>query len=492
MTTTRSASSCAALLLLLLAVPAAAFAPGARLAVRAPTAAAARQRHRASPLLRASAEAAPEPAAPIIAAPATEEPGATILASALNLVKTMVGSGALSLPFGIAAASDKAGAVYPAVGMVVGIGMASAYGYLQIVRACQATGASTYEEAWAKSVNAKTAPLVKWAVVITCASASLAYSIIIGETLSSLAAAAGGPAWLGRRAATLMVTVPVILPLCLLRSLASLSATSFLGTGGVVFTMGVMLKRLVDGSYAVGGPLAKTLAVAARPTFGAAGGSMLSMNSAILLSMLGTSYLGHFGAAQSYRGMKNPTVKRAGAFIGVGFFLSIAMTAFIAATGFLTFGGSSAGLVLNNYATTDPLVTSARAAIAVALITGFPLVFAGLRDGVVSMRTKLPAPVPDGPWFRTVAGLLGACVGGSLLVSDVGLVVSLTGALLGAPIIFVFPALMHLGRARKAQKAAGGGPKKVRLEDAANVLMAGLGVVLGGVGATVAVLGALK
>ena len=51
------------------------------------------------------------------------------------------------------------------------------------------------------------------------------------------------------------------------------------GTGGVVFTMGVMLKRLVDGSYAASGPLAKTLAVAARPSFGAAGGSMVSMKS---------------------------------------------------------------------------------------------------------------------------------------------------------------------------------------------------------------------
>ena len=56
--------------------------------------------------------------------------------------------------------------------------------------------------------------------------------------------------------------------------------------------------------------------------------------------------------------------------------------------GFLTFGGSSLGFVLNNYSGKDLLATVARLAIGIALITGYPFTFSALRDGIMDIMNK--------------------------------------------------------------------------------------------------------
>ena len=64
---------------------------------------------------------------------------------------------------------------------------------------------------------------------------------------------------------------------------------------------------------------------------------------------------------------------------------SIGIMALITAAGYCTFGRFCEGFILNNYSTKDPLMNSSRAAVALALICSFPLVFTGLRDGVMDL-----------------------------------------------------------------------------------------------------------
>ena len=49
--------------------------------------------------------------------------------------------------------------------------------------------------------------------------------------------------------------------------------------------------------------------------------------------------------------------------------------------GFLTFGGSADGNILNSYASSDSIIAASRVAVAVALLTSFPFNFIALRDG---------------------------------------------------------------------------------------------------------------
>lgn len=106
------------------------------------------------------------------------------------------------------------------------------------------------------------------------------------------------------------------------------------------------------------------------------------------------SYIAHYNAPQFYAELKNATIPRFNSVVGGAFFSSIIFFIFIMCVGFLTFGGSTAGFVLNNYAGGDGLATLARFAIGLALLTGYPFTFSALREGVLDLR-KVPGDEPQ-------------------------------------------------------------------------------------------------
>ena len=140
--------------------------------------------------LLAEAEAAAPPAE------APKEEGASVAASTVNLVKSIVGAGVLSLPSGIAAFADVGAALYPAMGLLVGLGAFSAYSFYSLGRLCADNDAASYGEAYSKAVGERTAFLVPFACTLTPILACLSYSIIIGDAFSALARAFGAKALL--------------------------------------------------------------------------------------------------------------------------------------------------------------------------------------------------------------------------------------------------------------------------------------------------------
>ena len=69
-----------------------------------------------------------------------------------------------------------------------------------------------------------------------------------------------------------IISAAVLLPLCLLRDLSSLSAGSVIGTCGTAYTALFMAVRCFDRSYAPGGAREQLIAPAMRPAFAAAAG----------------------------------------------------------------------------------------------------------------------------------------------------------------------------------------------------------------------------
>ena len=53
--------------------------------------------------------------------------------------------------------------------------------------------------------------------------------------------------------------------------------------------------------------------------------------------------------------------------------------------GFKTFGGHSAGFILNNYSSKDIMATLGRLAIGGGILFGYPLTFTALRDGLFEL-----------------------------------------------------------------------------------------------------------
>lgn len=192
------------------------------------------------------------------------EEGIGLAPSIVNLVKNICGAGVLSLPAGLAALSNSKGAIIPGCVMVLCMGVISAYCFVLIGRVCEMTKKPTYKGAVTEAMGETWGQVLAVATLMKTFAASLMGSIIIGDTVASLAATFGAPQFLTQRWKLLALsTASLLAPLCLLRSFAVLSYTSMLGIAGTLYTGVFMGIRLFDGSYAPGGKFFKDLIVAA-------------------------------------------------------------------------------------------------------------------------------------------------------------------------------------------------------------------------------------
>ena len=359
-----------------------------------------------------------------------------VTSGTLNLVKSIVGAGVLALPAGVAAfAEGQRLAMAPAALVMIALGAASAYSFAILGRMCGAAGVETYREAWSEIVGTKTAWIVTSCVTMTPLFACLAYSIILGDSFSSLfghllpAALPIDP----RRFFVLSIGLGVLWPLCSLKSLKALAPTSALGTGGMLYTVLFMCKRAMDGVYE-------------RPQFAGAGASPLALVNprlAVLVGMLGTAYMAHFNAPSFYAdaGKDSKTFNKV---VTNGFALSVLLNLAVMVAGFLTFGAAASGNIINNYAKTDTLANVARALFGASIAFTFPLAFAGAKDGLRQLDANLFSKKKVASERRVVALPLAIITGLALLLDDVGLVISLGGALMGSAVIYILPALMLL------------------------------------------------
>lgn len=397
-------------------------------------------------------------APPLLAPAASSEGTATIPVSTLNLVKSIVGSGVLSLPVGIAAYSSSRLGVIPALALMATIGGLSAYTFTMIGRVCEATGSATWGEAWAATVGKPTAWVPRLSVAILCFSASIQYTMVLGDTFSVLGTAAGlPPALASRTGAIALVTALGTLPLSLLPSLELLKYTSLLGIGGILYTAAFMAKRVA--AYGAGSALHAAVAPALRPSFdrvaattaqsfGAAFGSSKVF---VLVSMLATSFCAHFLAPQFYNDLssagKESKTGRYAALTAAGFILSALISATVMVAGFLTFGASSNGYILNNYAAADALAQAARVAIGGALVCTYPFLLTGLRDNL--METLGTPRVP------TTLAAVALVTGIGARLTNLGTVAAVSGALLSTSIVYTLPALMFGQLLAKRTASAG-------------------------------------
>ena len=299
---------------------------------------------------------------------------ATMSSEMFNMVKAVVGVGVLSLPAGkkfsitltpqlfhclfrisffsfgnlylfnlsgIAAFGDAPSAAIPAAFLIATIGIIAAYNFALLGRLCAITGASSYRTIWEKTIGDSTAWIPGTTVIIKTFFAILAYSMVLGDTFSALFQTLGMK--VSREKALIGLTLTVLLPLCRLKSLASLAPFSLAGIAGMLYTAIAMSIRYLDGSYASpNSRLAMDVAKSLRPAIGNKGASaVFSSNAFILICMLSTAYMAHFNSPKFYLELENNTLARWNTVVYSSFSISILFFIGIAAMGFSTFGGMS-------------------------------------------------------------------------------------------------------------------------------------------------------
>jgi len=393
-------------------------------------------------------------------------------ASILNLVKNIVGAGILSLPSGVAAFSDAPSAVVPAAVLLLVAAAVSAYTFALIGRCCELTGTNTFREAWAKAIGEKNAWVMSLTSTGNTGLGCLMLSIILADAAASLFTALGAPAILTCRSwALLAVTGGILLPLCFLESCDAFKYTSFAGSCGLLYTVVAIVARYLEGSYLPGRHLHTQIASQFQPAIGVHGGTIWSPRALVLVSCLTVAFTAHYNAPKFYRELERRSLPRFYVVAAFGFSCAAIISVAAMLCGFLTFGGNSAGFILNNYAHKDGLIAAARTAISVSVICSYPLVFNCLREDVLEMMGTMGSS--RRVMQRATLMLLGTITGLAIVLPDLGVVAAVTGALFGSAIVYVFPALIFLYAA---------GSNASRLERTLNCGIVLLGCVLAAVG----------
>lgn len=409
---------------------------------------------------------------------------ADISTSIFNLAKVILGAGVLSLPSGIAAFSDSSDALLPATILLGFMGVVSAYSFSIIGKACKIHGVSSFTTAWAASVGEGSAPFIATMITVKTFFACLAFSIILGDSFSSIAKSIDLPEFFQSRSnVILLLSSCIITPLNLLKNMDILKYTSMLGLGGILYCAGFTVARYFDGSYTAGGQFFKDIAL--KPSFNKImPGDKSPFAVFSLVAMIATAYVAHYSASRFWVDLKDRTLPKYNKVIAAAFSFSALMYAVIMYAGFLTFGGASSGFVLNNYSSNDGLATLARAAIGFGILFGYPLTFVSLREGAMDLA-KLPSSASQ---VVTIV-LMSVLTIGALNLKNLGKVVAFSGSLIGANLIYTVPAIMNLKNIYLEAKA--GSTKKdgkvaltssQMLERNANLGLGAMGVIISIIG----------
>lgn len=331
-----------------------------------------------------------------------------------------------------------------------------AYTFSLLGKVCAHTGASTYTEAWEKTMGKETAPIASTILSMKTTMACVAYSMILADSAQSFT-------HLSRLDSLLGVTLFGLLPLCLLPDLTSLAPFCLAGVVCFVLTAAAMLVRLLDGSYsAIPPPIVDALTAVEGPDVfnEPAVASVLQESSSIVVPTghsefdvlqivgmactLAGAFVAHYNAPRLYSELSTKKVSSASStqeddfsqITTVAFGISALLTAFVGIVGFETFGSGSAPIVLANYASNDALMRMCQCLITLSLVFTFPLPFVGLRDSLKDQYSTI-----DDRTLSLV--LLTAITTAAASCNDLALFLQVGGGTVSTAVAAVLPTLMY-------------------------------------------------
>jgi len=401
----------------------------------------------------------------------TSKPG-TVPGTIAALAKGMVGSGILSLSAGVAAFTRAPEGLVFALVMLAGMTALSAYTFQMVAEVSAHTGSKDFGGAWAATVGERTGWVPQVIIILLSMLSCVVYAMIMSDNLASILRgliSTGAPAglqdallpWCSRGPVLLCLSVFVLLPLCLKESFAGLALTSAVGLVACAYLSSFVVWRCFDGSYLPGGQFFNLAPVQPVPLTPATSlGDIVGPNSLVLLSTLGVAYMNHGSAPGTYQELAAGPV-RAGAteeevreaklrrylFItAMAFLVAGSIGATVMASGFLTFGPGSAGLLLANYANTDVAAAVARMCVIVSVLFGFPLNFVLMRIEAVGLVGR--GELSRSTIRRMSVVVLAAITMMALSLKNLGRVQAIVGSTLGSFVVFTAPGLMARGLRR--------------------------------------------
>lgn len=388
----------------------------------------------------------------------------SLTSSILNLIKNLIGASMLAMPYGTSISG-----VFPSIIMCLLIGCVSAYTFGLIGILCGETKSSSYRQVCERILGKKYGIAVDAILALYALPCCIGYGIFTCDCmrvmLVELFPAAKGEFYTSRPFIGIIMTLGVLLPLCSLRTLNSLTFTSVLGLGAILYCYVFVAMDLAQHSDILSDHLA--MANMWTPPSGSLFGVFPIAN------IYSSCFLVHYNSSKFFYELRNPTPRRVVIMSYVSTLAVVLFCGSFAVMGFARFGQLTPGNLLKGYSSAYGVWI----ATTVAMITTYPFDFDAGRRSLVSMLSGIMSS--ERAFWGTTCILIPLFSLIAVLVENLSTIVGLNGSVFGITVGFTLPGLLLY---RKTQLDLVNGTRKGK-----SGLVVGLGIA--GFGLLMSVLG---
>mmetsp|Transcript_19958 Transcript_19958/g.29877 ORF Transcript_19958/g.29877 Transcript_19958/m.29877 type:complete len:446 (+) Transcript_19958:37-1374(+) len=361
-----------------------------------------------------------------------KEPGtATLFSCIMNLSNTILGAGMLGLPHAFAVSGWSLGIFFLLFFASVGAFGLHLLATISVDHFSEKRDATFYSVA--QKAFSKGALVIDVAVAIKCFGVATAYLIVIGDLLPQAFKDMGASGVItDRRLHITALMVCVIAPLCSLKKLDALRFTSTMSVGFVAFTV------LVIFLFAVVPDLEPD-----DDDVGETKTTVFTRKTLKTLPIFIFGYTCHQNIFTVCNELNTLTHKRINTVIGSSISCGLSVYILIAVCGYLTFGDKVEADVLNGYPN-HPLITITRVLISFLVTFSFPLQCFPCRFSAMQILTSAMGPSQTASaevrrWWIITATICALSWFISMIVTDLGQILSVVGATGSTTISYILP-----------------------------------------------------
>lgn len=368
------------------------------------------------------------------------EPGATAVSTYLSIIKNIIGSGILALPYSFASMGWLLGACLSCLSLA--LAAASTWLLVRSAELVRQEGgeARSYRELAMAAWGPNAARGVD--VVIACYTCGplIAYGKLIVQFLAPPLEHFGAPAAIYSRGFLLPVACCALVPLLAAKSIDGLKFTSLLGNVAIVYAVGVVFV----GWLQLGFPVADSVV--------AVGQGVRVLQG---LALTTGSWNFHYNMPVYYRELKDRSPRRMMGIIAAVYATTFSLYVMFMAGGYLRFGDATESNIINNLPTGSDVVVICRLCLGLMIIVTYPVVGFATKSAFARAFVGTEDLDPTRRWLLALLLVL-APISISVLVPNIGVVLSLDGAIFGVAQQLVIPAGLFLTLSRRAQEQSPG------------------------------------
>eukprot|EP00418_Pyrodinium_bahamense_P022204 CAMPEP_0179137626 /NCGR_PEP_ID=MMETSP0796-20121207/65665_1 /TAXON_ID=73915 /ORGANISM="Pyrodinium bahamense, Strain pbaha01" /LENGTH=377 /DNA_ID=CAMNT_0020836819 /DNA_START=183 /DNA_END=1313 /DNA_ORIENTATION=- len=340
-----------------------------------------------------------------------------------------MGAGILTLSWAFAYST-----MWPGVLCTVLMGLMSAHSFWMLGRCSDITGKRSYGGIWAFAFGERLAWVPSLVTFVFCAFSIVSYLIIIGDYLPLSLHGLDLPVVLHRRAAILLVAL-LILPLNLTDDVSFLGYASILGTIGSLYAASVLVVESVEGR----GPPSDMQSWS------------LSLGMCVTAPAVTFAFNGHFNAPVLYQSLANHSPARWGVVTAIAYGACFLITCASGISGYYMFGSTLLLPGRSNVFTAPALQGKAEVMVAylatsLSVALGIPFYMQSTRGALLElMQSRGIACGAPGKGTRSLSAVcVLATLCAAMLLTDLGIINAINGAVCACLIMFVFPSMMYL------------------------------------------------